>query len=291
MPLRSLLACSVILASSMLAVGCSGDTQKQLQAPLEGIAKITLGDQVEAVCAGGDTMTVPNDEIGLNVIGMGDVESMTKVAKKIQTFCDTKEKERRVASSQLKHLDELIDGRKLKIDGDDVDAKRETVCAELALTLPVDADERTSAVNLNRNTYGCEDPGKPEDQPQKGWSISHDPSKRWATAKLELDDGKSELTFRCKQKDLKVYVKTGERMRKGKVTAKLDRKKAKWKVKTSPDKKYIFLPSPKTRARELAKTEKLTLTYKNARKKTRRKTFPTDGFDTALGVLKRYCKI
>lgn len=286
--LTTSLACMVFLLGS----GCEGQAAEKLNEVLVGVAEVTVGDAaVVAHCANKETVTVAKEELGMNFLGMASPEGLQKVATQIQSGCESKKEEAEQESEDEKRFTDECKKQKLAC-GKTLDEMRATLCQKLAAELPLRGERRDKGIISNQRNWGCGDPGPAPELPTGFWEIDAEGKGSGKVVSVKLDstdderEGFARLTLRCKKGKLEGYVAETFKLDRTKTLAgQADKKKTKWPAAMSTDKKAIFLKDAKRAANDLKGKTKLTLTYKDAKRKTVTRSFDVKGFAQAAKKL------
>lgn len=294
--LRSCTAAALWAMLGLLA-GCEGKAEEKLNEVLAGIALIDFDDvNVVAKCKNAEIVVIEKGELGMNFLGMASPEGLQKVATQIQSSCEAKKEEAEQQTEDQKRFTEECKKQKLKC-GDTVDEMRETLCKKLASELPLRGERRDKGIISNERNWGCGDPGAPPELPTGFWEVERDGRGRAQVVSLKLDssdddlDGFARLTVRCNKGKLEGYVAETFKLDRTKaLVGQADKKKTKWPAAMSTDQKAIFLKDAKKAAGDLRGKSKLSVTYKNAKRKKVTRSFDVKGFDAAAKQLGR-CRI
>jgi hypothetical protein len=285
---------SVFATTTLVASGCSEDAVKAIAEAVKNEADdVKLTDTaLEAKCKTGETVKVAKEELEMNVLGMIEFEKQEKAAKSIADQCDAFKKQERKEDVQLSAFKKVAEEKKLDIEGKDVEAARKIICDALAAELPLKGDRRTELITRNTTSYGCEDPGEPELGPERYWVIEEDKGTVYLKLNSEEkeDSAPDRFTIRCKRgKKLDAYFATTDRLKKGRITGKADKRRVRWSANLAKSKKAIFLKKPKKDLKALKGKKKLYIRYPAAKKVEA--TFDIDGVDAAFKKLKGRCRV
>lgn len=280
----------LMLAGSGCGEEMIGTIATAVQNEAEGL-KLTETD-LEATCKTGQVVKVPIAELDLNLFGMAEFEKQEAAAKSIVDKCDAFKKEERKEDVHLNALKKVAEEKKLDIEGKEIDDARQVVCDHLATELPLKGARRGELIIRNTGSYGCEAPGEPELGPERYWQI--DSEKGVVLLKLDSEEREGSapdrFTIRCKRgKKLDAYFATTERLKKGTLNVRADKRRARWKGNLAKSKKAIFLKAAKKDLKLLKGKKSLKVRYP-ARKKVEA-TYDIEGIDAALKKLKGRCRV
>jgi len=154
--------------------------------------------------------------------------------------------------------------------------------------LPRSKEARDNDIRKNTNLYGCKVPN--EGPAASGnWRAEVRPEKGLVSASLYSK--KDRLSLRCKNDTLSFVFHASERLYKNSdvLKVRLGREKKSWNVSLLPGKRALAIEGADFRLVELKGQQTLALTYKNAKKRSRTKTFKIKGLDVLRPFFARFC--
>lgn len=280
----------------LVATGCDSEIDTRIGAALRGTAErvIITETYVEAVCVGGQVVKVPVAELGLDLLGMADIEKQTAVAKQLAQQCEGFVREKAEAERTESTFAAVAKELDLTLGDEPLEEQRAAVCKALHARLPVRGPARAEAIASHTSEYGCEDPGEPELGPERYWQVETKGKGKQTAVYLRLaadplTEEREQLTIRCRRKKAELYLETQQTVGKGPLVVALDGKKRRWLTRSSKSGSAVFLKDGKKGVRDLLGKKRLEVTYPG--KGTEARTFDVEGIEAALKPYRRRCRL